>query len=273
MKGLLGKAINVAFSPKAFSTYAAIGVGVTTVLAILNTSKQCKMDYEKKAQKDILEIEYTKEDVKEEVKETINNYTPTIVSALATIFCINKAENGYVDYSGMLASTLTTTERRVDQLRKSAPGLVAATVWRTIDSKNLEGELKCFCIPAIGNFPDLIFSATDADVYRAMLEVNRTYAIRYTASLKDFLCYLGILDQFDDPDIIDLVKHEGDHYGWDMSLQMDDCPEIAPWIDFNLQTVEMDGRRVTTITPDIWTSPPKYSKDRLSHKYPLHPYE
>ena len=273
MTNKLGSIIGTLTSPKAYSTYAAIGVGVTVVLAILNTRKQCKIENEQKSQEGYSEKELTREDVKEEVKTTIKTYAPTIVSTLATVYCINKAESGWVDYSGVLASTLTTTERRIDQLRKSAPGLIAANVWRKIESKNLDGEQKWFCIPATGNFPDLIFSATDADVWHAMLELNRTYAIRGTASLKDFLCYLGILSQFDDPDIIDMVKREGEHYGWDVSLQLDDCPEIAPWIDFNLQTVERDGRRVTTITPDIWTSPPKYSRDRLSRKYPLHPYE
>ena len=138
--------INAATSPKAYSTYAAIGVGVTVVLAILNTRKQCKIENEQKSQEGYSEKELTREDVKEEVKTTIKTYAPTIASTLATVYCINKAEGGWVNYSGVLTSALTTTERRIDQLRKSAPGLIAANVWRTIESKNLDGSgFDIFC--------------------------------------------------------------------------------------------------------------------------------
>ena len=49
--------INAATSPKAYSTYAAIGVGVTVVLAILNTRKQCKIENEQKSQEGYSEKE------------------------------------------------------------------------------------------------------------------------------------------------------------------------------------------------------------------------
>ena len=59
----LGSIISAATSPKAYSTYAAIGVGVTVVLAILNTRKQCKIENEKKYNK----IYMMREDRKDKV--------------------------------------------------------------------------------------------------------------------------------------------------------------------------------------------------------------
>ena len=48
LRGLFDKVT----SPKAFTTYALIGVGVTITMAILNTRKQCEYEYEKKSQEE-----------------------------------------------------------------------------------------------------------------------------------------------------------------------------------------------------------------------------
>ena len=274
MKGILNKAIDTALSPKAFSTYAAIGVGVTVVMAILNTRKQCKMEYEKKAYEDILEKEYTKEDVKEEIKETFNNYKPTIAAALATVFCINKAENGWVDYSGIINSAYVASERRVAQLRGVAPGLVAATVMEGIKTKPLEENKMWFCLPEMGDFPDLYFQSTESQMWYALYHLNRNYQIRGSASLKEFLSFLDVIDQFDDPVIKRRIEQEGDYFGWDMGWQLDECPECAPWIQFYYKTIRDDeGNDVVMITPDNWIAPPRHSNEKLAYGYTLSPYE
>ena len=273
-EGLLGKALNTAFSPKAFSAYAAIGVGVTVVMAILNTRKQCKMEYEKKAQEGYSEKELTREDVKEEIKETFNNYKPTIASALATVFCINKAENGWVDYGAFANAAYLASERRVAQLRNAAPGLVAAAVVEGVSKKPLDEKKMWFCIPAIGEFPDLYFQATEAQMWYSLYHLNRNYQIRGSASLKEFLSFLDVMDQFDDPATKRRIEKEGDYFGWDMGIQLDECPEIAPWIQFNYKTVRSDeGIDIVMITPDSWTSPARPSSDRLAYGYTLSPYE
>ena len=271
MKGLLNKAINAAFSPKAFSTYAVIGVGVTVTMAILNTRKQCKKEFEKKSQEGYLEKELTREDVKEEIKDTIKTYIPTAASALATLFCINKAEQGWVDYSGVLNSAYLASEKRVGQLRSIAPGAVVVAAHNYISNREAKEGLKWWCIPAVGDFPDLYFQATDEDLWRAQLKLNRNYHIRCSASYREFLAFIEVLDQFE-PELKAKIDKDGDNFGWDMSVLFEDAPDVTPWIDFQFREGE-DG--VIYIYPEDWLNPPMYSPDRspLAYGYMLHPYE
>ena len=51
MKLNLNELMHKATSPKAYSTYAVIGVIATTVITAICTRKQCKIEAEKKAQR------------------------------------------------------------------------------------------------------------------------------------------------------------------------------------------------------------------------------
>lgn len=271
MKGLLNKVIDAAFSPKAFSTYAVIGVGVTVTMAILNTRKQCKKEFEKKSQEGYLEKELTREDVKEEIKDTIKTYIPTATSALATLFCINKAEQGWVDYSGVLNSAYLASEKRVGQLRSIAPGAVVVAAHNYISNREAQEGMHWYCIPSIGDFPDLYFQTTGERLYYARLNLNRNYYLRYSASLREFLVFLDVLDQFDD-DVRKQIDKYGDNFGWDMVALLDDDPSIVPWIEFSLKEGD-DG--IIYIYANDWLNPPCYSPDmhELAYGYMMHPHE
>lgn len=276
MKGKLGLIFDKVTSPQAYSMYAAIGVGVTVVLAILNTRKQCQIEYEKKSQEGYLEKEITREDVKEEVKQVAKTYAPTVASAIATIACINKAENKFLDCladaevaAGLCNSAYLASQKRLAQLKSVVPGALMVKAHDYIREKPDAKDLKWFCIQAIGDFPDLYFQATESDMWRAQLKLNRNYHIRGSASLREFLAFLEVLDQFDSQ-IKEKLDEDGDEFGWDIDVLFELCPEVTPWIDFNFK---QDENGIIYVIPDDWLNPPMYHPDRspFAYGYQLHP--
>lgn len=269
MRGKLAFIFDRITSPKAYTTYAVIGVGVTVVMAIMNTRKQCQIENERKSQEGYLEKEFTREEVKEEVKQTIKTYMPTAVSAAATVFCINKAEEGWITAANLCNSAYIASQQRAAQLKSLAPGALLVKAHEYVKDKELKEGLKLFCIPAIGDFPDLYFQSTDEDMWRAQLKLNRNYHIRGSASLREFLAFLEVLDQFDGP-TKEKIDEDGDEFGWDIEVLFELCPEVTPWIDFSFKE---DDDGTIYVIPDDWLNPPMYHPDRspFAYGYQLHP--
>lgn len=238
-------------SPKAFTTYAVIGVGVTVVMAILDTRKQCKYENEKKTQRENSDEPMTREEVKEEVQTTIKNYAPTAVSTLATIFCINKAESKWIDYNGMLSAGMTATQDKLNRFRSAAPGLVAAELVSGFGHQKAEEGKQWFCIKGFGTEPDVYFQSTIGDVIYAEYCLNRNFQYRGSASVREFFAFLDILDQC-------TMKHE--MLGWDVGTMIEDWGLEFPWIDFeHYHTTDPETGEEITVIDYIWN--PYFSAD------------
>ena len=100
-------------SPSAYSAYAVIGVVATVAFTIISTRKECKKEFEKNSQGDILEKELTREEAIQEVKETLINYAPAIASAATTIFCIRKSNQKWMDYNGLINASFIAASSSV----------------------------------------------------------------------------------------------------------------------------------------------------------------
>lgn len=228
-------------SPSAFSTYAIIGVVVTTVLTIVSTRKQCKIENEKKSQVDILENELTREDVIQEVKETAKIYAPVIVSAAATIFCMKKSDQKWRAWNGLLNASYRAAQERTAHYRLLAPAAVGAELVQGFNGREHTDGASWFCIKDFpfeyycdeeGNlkfeYKDIWFESTVEDVIEAEYKLNRNFIIRECASTREFFAFLGILDMH--PAIW------GDTLGWDTWTFYDDG--MQPWIDFEHYSVQ-----------------------------------
>ena len=76
---------------------------------------------------------------------------------------------------------------------------------------------------------DIYFQSTMADVIEAQYHLNRNFALRGSASLREYFAFLGILDQF--------PEGFGDALGWDVGIMVEDWG-IEPWIDVEHWTVK-----------------------------------
>lgn len=248
----------MASSPMAFSAYAVVGVIATTVLTIVATRQQCKIESEKNPQQDILEKEPTREEVIEEVKETLKVYAPVIASAAATIFCIRKSNQKWMAYNSMINASYLAARDKMARYRAIAAPAVGAEVIQGLHAQNEATKENCewFCIKDCPLDPadqpvyyfdrgswttnykmdrrhkrtkDIYFQSTMADVMEAQYHLNRNFALRGSASLREYFAFLGILDQF--------PEGFGDALGWEVGIMVEDWG-IEPWIDINHWTVK-----------------------------------
>lgn len=246
-------------SPTAYSTYAVIGVLVTTALTIVCTRKQCKIENEKNSQVDILENEPTRAEVIEEAKETVKTYAPMIVSAAATILCIRKSNQKWMAYNSLINASYLAARDKMARYRALAAPVVGAEVIQGLHAQKEVPKEECewFCIKDCPLDPvdqpiyhwndrysnwetefnmgkrhahtkDIYFQSTMADVIEAQYHLNRNFALRGSASLREYFAFLGILDKF--------PEGFGDALGWDVGIMIEDWG-IEPWIDIDHWTV------------------------------------
>lgn len=238
MKLNLTDILQKANSPKAYSTYAVIGVLATTALAIICTRKRD----EEKTQTDISENqneEMTREEAIEEIKEIVKDYAPVIASAAVTIFCIKKAESKWIAYNGLINAGYIATRDKLARYRLLAPAAAGAEIIKGFGDRGAPEEgVEWFCLYGFDDGPNVYFQSTKADVIEAEYSLNRNFVLRGSASAREFYAFLGILDQF--------PEEYGDYVGW----LGDDMAEggLDPWIDFEHGHVDTeDGIRIYTV--------------------------
>jgi len=255
LKGLFDRAT----SPKAFATYALFGVGATITMAILNTRKQCEHEYEKKSQGENLEKESTPEETAEEIRTVVRNYIPTIVTAIATVYCINKAETKWIDYTGVINSVATNTQNRLRTLRSTAPALAAAEVLKDFSHKKPEEGLQWFSV--CGTADHIVyFQSTMADVIFAEYALNQRFSEGYgSVSVYDFFELLDILDQ---------CREEYDKLGWTYEKMIEDWGGEVQWIHFKHSWIfdEEIGEKIVSVD---YIDPPSFSDYCVSYSDPF----
>jgi len=235
-------------SPKAYSMYAAIGVLVTTGFAIACTRKQVEYESEKIPEDANLENKMTRKEI---VKNTIRNYAPVIASAATTIYCIHKSNQKWIAYNSMINSAFISARDKMARYRALAAPAVAAEVVQGLDHKKSEPGVEWFCIKDIPDHGDIYFQSTAADVIEAEYHLNRNFALRGSASVREFFAFLGIIDMF--------PEEFGDAYGYDVGIMMEDWG-IEPWIDFEHWNItdESTGEKINVVQ---FTWEPQFSSD------------
>lgn len=224
-------------SPKAYSAYAVVGVLITTGLAIACTRKQCEYESEKIPEGVNLENKITRREI---VKDTVKNYIPMIVSAGATIYCIEKSNQKWIAYNNLINSAFISARDKMARYRALAAPAVAAEVVQGLDHQKSEPDVEWFCVKDIPDHGDIYFQSTAADVIEAEYHLNRNFALRGSASVREFFAFLGIVDQF--------PEEFGDAYGYDVGTMMEDWG-IEPWIDFEHwnTTDESTGEKINVV--------------------------
>ncbi len=251
-------------SPKAFTTYAILGVVTTTVLTIVCTRKQCK--HEQKVVENAGDNEVmTREEALDEIKDICKTYAPVAISAVATMFFIKKAEQKWIDLNSMINTAYALSQARLNNYRNYIPATAAVEVLNGLGNRRPEEGKKIFCIHGLTPDDDLVyFESTDADVIWAEYHLNRNFQKRGTASVKEFYAFLNIADRCD--------RQSGDYFGWDVGIMLEEWGLEFPWIDFDHRTyTDQSGTEVTEI---IYIWPAEFSKtgDTLANECEYAPY-
>lgn len=263
-------------TPRAYSAYAAVGVLVTTGLAIVCTKKQCAYESEKIPDGEIPENKSERHQI---VKDTMKNYAPMIISTALTLNCIHKADTKWANYTQLINHAYLASRDKMARYRMLAAPAVAAEVVQGLDGRKSEPGVEWFClkdIPVIGDITgdgiiidtnikcdkhtgvrsagytkDIYFQSTKADVIEAEYHLNRNFQLRGSASVREFFAFLGILDQF--------PKEFGDAIGWDVNVMIEEWG-VEPWIDFeHWHTVEPSTNEVINVIAFTWE--PHFNED------------
>ena len=245
-------------SPRAYSAYAAIGVVVTTVLAIACTRKQCEYENEKNSQ--LEKSENKSEEIvdiiaKGTIKQTVINYAPVIASAATTILFIRKSDQKWMEYNKLINAAYLASRDKMARYRMLAPAAVGAELVQGLNGQKSEPGVEWYCIKDcpvdIGETKDIYFQSTKADVIEAEYCLNRNFQLRGSASVREFFAFLGILDKF--PEIY------GDALGWDVGIMMEEW-EVEPWVDFeHWHTTDQSTGEVINMISFTWE--PGFTED------------
>lgn len=224
-------------TPKAYSAYAAIGVLITTGLAISCTRKQCEYESEKIPEEINLENKSMRKDI---IKDTLMNYAPVALSAATTVWCIHKSNQKWIAYNTLINNAFISARDKMARYRMLAAPAVAAEVAQGLNHEKSEPGVEWFCVKDIPDHGDIYFQSTAADVIEAEYHLNRNFTLRGSASVREFFAFLGIVDMF--------PEEFGDAYGYDVSIMMEEWG-IEPWIDFEHwhTTDESTGEKINVI--------------------------
>ena len=268
-------------SPSAYSAYAVVGLVATTILAIAATRKDCKNEFEKNSQVDISEKEFTREEVIAEVKDKISTYKWTGLALAMTAYCIRKSNNKWIEYNGIINAYGIAARDKMARYRALAAPAVGAEVIRGLNGQKSDEGVQWFCVedpqwvPAVETNEEInrrlatgepkytpryiYFQSTPQDVIEAEYHLNRNFALRGSASVREFFAFLGILDRYPD-------EYE-DMLGWDCQVMLEDWG-ITPWIDFeHNHTTDPDTGEVINMIYYTWEPGFTPDCDQLASNY------
>lgn len=236
LKNKIDYICKVARSPKAYVWYSVVGLATTITLAILETRELCKKEAAK-----------TLEEKSEETKldraiEVASSYPGTALAAAITCKCIIGIDKRWGEIETSYADALIFTQDRLQKYRAAAPGLVAAELVHGFSKKPPDEGLEWFCLKDMTPYGDIYFQSTQLDVLSAEYRLNKIFADKGTASVREFAILLKIPDEIDE---------KSDCYGWNMEeyYEWGDFP----WIDFghNSVTDPETGITINELHP-IW---------------------
>ena len=246
----------MAQSPKAYVWYSCIGLATTVTLAIVETRELCKKEAAK-----------TPEEKNQQTKlnraiEVATSYPLTGVSFAITVNCIGGIDKSWKKIANECSNNMIFWHNRAVSYRTAAPGLVAAELVHGFSKKPPDEGLEWFCLKDMAPYGDIYFQSTKLDVLGAEYKLNKMFADKGTASVRDFANLLGIGDRIDD---------DSDCYGWNSEYYYEWGD--FPWIEFGHNNIidPETGITINELHP-IW-GPLVEDAELLAEGHKLYPCE
>lgn len=256
LKNKIDYICKVAHSPKAYVWYSVVGLATTITLAIVETRELCKKEAAK-----------TPEEKSEETKldraiEVATSYPLTGISFAITANCISGIDKSWKEIVNEYSNNMIFWHNRAVSYRSAAAELVAAELVHGFSKKPPDEGLEWFCLKDMTPYGDIYFQSTQLDVLSAEYKLNKIFADKGTASVREFAILLKIPDKIDE---------KSDCYGWNMEeyYEWGDFP----WIDFghNSVTDPETGITINELHP-IW-GPMPGDEITLAYGYLTYPGE
>lgn len=256
LKNKIDYICKVAHSPKAYTWYACIGLVATVAAAIVETRELCKKEAVK-----------TPEEKSEETKldraiELMTAYPITETCMAITFRCLGDLNKSWGKIVGQCTTDVIFWQNRTRTYRNAASGLVAAELIHGFSGKQPDEGLEWFCLKDMTPYGDIYFESTQLDVLGAEYQLNKIFADKGTASVREFAILLKIPDKIDE---------KSDCYGWNMEeyYEWGDFP----WIDFGHNSVvdPETGITINELHP-IW-GPMPGDEITLAYGYLTYPGE
>ena len=238
------------YSPTMLSSIAAIGVVLSTVIAVKATPKALILLKDAKTYKNDNLTKF------ETIKTVAPVYIPTAISCLTTIFCILGANMLNKKQQMSLISAYALLENSFKRYRKAAINVygndadlkiqaetakmtyISHDGYSTYNPHMDESEQILF----YDFYSDRYFNATSAAVINAQYHLNRNLSLRGYATINEFYEFLGI----------DILEN-GYEIGWDMDCLMEDG---LLWLDFENRNAQLeDGMECCIVSSAVTPFP------------------
>ena len=201
---------------------AVVGVGLTMITAIKDTTKACKLIDEGMS-------------TKEKIKKTWKCYIPSGMVAASTMLCII-----YSDYTSMnqkitLLNALMAAQNNYKNLREGVDALDSETRESILKKTVRQNVPKDIYIERTGEkifyeeYTCKFFTSTIDSVLKAEYLFNKQLSIVGQATLNDFYGFLGISK-----------TEAGEYLGWSVYDGYYGASTTSPWVDFEHSKMEDD---------------------------------
>ena len=199
IKSLSKQAIRTMTSPTAFSWYGVVGVVATGVVTFLATCKWKDRQRDK-----VFEGEEEKVTVKD-VAETALIFTPPVLTAAATCYCIKHGNDKALHTIDALTEANNFLSGKISRSTSAAAGLAVGEMKNQLERR----EVTCLDDNLISGDPaeiedhgkvvlfydtfcDRWFESTIFDVVRAEEEVHKFFSLRGYVSVAEFQAFLHL---------------------------------------------------------------------------------
>lgn len=206
-----------------FTSLSVIGVGLTVLSTIKDTTKACKLIDEKMSFSD-------------KVKKTWKCYIPSGIVATTTILCIVYSDHISQKEKVSLIAALMATQNNYATLRNSVNEVCDDDVKNKINNKVIENKIpKELYIERTGEklfyeeYTCTFFISTIDAVLKAEYTFNKQLSVVGYATLNDFYETLGISK-----------TEAGEYLGWSVYDGVNKVATVNPWVDFVHEKMEDD---------------------------------
>lgn len=241
IKSFSKQAIRTMTSPTAFSWYAVAGVIATGVVTFLAT---CKWKDRKRDK--IFEEGEDKHTTVKDVVETALIFTPPVLTAGVTCYCIKHGNNMSMETIGTLTEANNFLSGKLTRSASAAAGLAVGKM----NNQSEDREVTCLDANLLSGDPaeiddhgrvvlfhdtfcDRWFESTIFDVVRAEEEVHKFFSLRGYVSVAEFQAFLHL--------------PISDEYGWTQLCGWDDNVGYKRgylWVEFTHDRKILDDGRV-----------------------------
>lgn len=224
------------------STIAAIGGLILTAIQATRDNEKARLRLYDKS------LEFGRPLTKSErLIASTPSYIPTYISGAATILAILSASHFHMKHEAALTSAIALTDRIFSEYKTAIDQTTDDLAQKMILAKKprpatRDPEKQCWYI----EYHDAIFEATEADIFRAQLAINKEFTSTGMATLNRFLSELGLPQ-----------TEYGDILGWDYETNLES------WIDVDLTYFEVDNMEVMAIQllPKPWVDNTHFPTD------------